>query len=760
MYQVGFGDAFLLSFEYDQKLDDGRDRRHVLIDFGSTSPPQSPRKLDSIARHIRNHTASEQDIRADTRGELDVVVVTHRHKDHLSAFASPVIAETLCKPGFPKLVVRSWTENPQAARRATGNVPAITGRGKAVASQSMAFVRSLDAADQFAQDLAHKLGAVGRSSRSLAAEVKQIAEDQISNEAAVAQLEKWAAAGRASYVHYGLTSGIEEVVPGIGVKVLGPPTIDQHPGVLTQRQGDANEFWMIYSGVIQRLRAHDLGAGTKPRTDAGNLPSTVDGEGISAAVNGGTQPAADEPPAPSQHVGPVGPVRWLTDRMARQQLNSLLRIVRTLDGVLNNTSVILLFEVCRSNGEITRLLFPGDAQIENWEYALKYAPDAAANREALRQVDLYKVGHHGSRNATPRTLYNLWTEPQTRDHPLVAMMSTKPGVHGRSPSTFVPRKTLVAALDTRTGGRLYSSHILSGTRPFIELEIDLKTTSGFSEVATTHSPTPASMPDHTTSELFSVMDTGGAGGSLRDLDLGAKLRPTIDLSCTVTQILHDLDALAATSGAPPIGSEVREALQKLLRAYQRLASAARAGSLVHRNVVGLRAELERILVELEAGRELISVGPKPIHIDPSLFPLPRDYRLVNAPSYIPVQLDAGARWSTGQLIVSEVTTGELSLPRGARGLDPLSGEPAGGIVDWQALNPRRTSHRKFRQLIKFRAATLYAIEMGKLFKALGQHDVPLPDAPVMLLHVRRASAPARRAAEALGFVVEEDVDRR
>jgi hypothetical protein len=482
MYQVGFGDAFLLSFEYDQKLDDGRDRRHVLIDFGSSSPPQSPRKLDSIARLIRDHTASEQDIRADTRGELDVVVVTHRHKDHLSAFASPAIAEMLCKPGFPRLVVRSWTENPRAARNATGNAPAGIGGGRAVAGQSMAFVRSLETADQFAQDLARKLNAVGRSSRSLAADVRQIADDQISNAAAVAQLKKWAAAGRGSYLHYGLASGIEEVVPGVGVKVLGPPTIDQHPGVATQRQADANEFWVIYRGIVRGLRARDLGIGAKPRSDTGSLTG-ADGDEITAAGNGGTRPAADESPVPSGSVGPPGPVRWLTDRMARQQLNSLLRIVRTLDGVLNNTSVILLFEVRRSDGEITRLLFPGDAQIENWEYALKYAPDAAANRDALRQVDLYKVGHHGSRNATPRTLYNLWTETQARDRPLVAMMSTKPGVHGRSPSTFVPRKTLVAALDTRTGGRLYSSEILSGTRPFIELEMDLKTTSGFSEVA-------------------------------------------------------------------------------------------------------------------------------------------------------------------------------------------------------------------------------------------------------------------------------------
>ena len=34
-YQVGFGDCFLLSFVYSQT-----DRRHVLIDFGTTALPR------------------------------------------------------------------------------------------------------------------------------------------------------------------------------------------------------------------------------------------------------------------------------------------------------------------------------------------------------------------------------------------------------------------------------------------------------------------------------------------------------------------------------------------------------------------------------------------------------------------------------------------------------------------------------------------------------------------------------------------------
>jgi hypothetical protein len=75
----------------------------------------------------------------------------------------------------------------------------------------------------------------------------------------------------------------------------------------------------------------------------------------------------------------------------------VLEIVRTLDQQMNNTSLILLFEVLGM-----KLLFPGDAQLENWSYALEDAPEAARNRKLLAGVGVYKVGHHGSLNATPK----------------------------------------------------------------------------------------------------------------------------------------------------------------------------------------------------------------------------------------------------------------------------------------------------------------------------------------------------------------------
>jgi hypothetical protein len=135
--------------------------------------------------------------------------------------------------------------------------------------------------------------------------------------------------------------------------------------------------------------------------------------------------------------------RWLLNELRRVRADQLLSIVRILDSAMNNTSVILLLEV-----GATRLLFPGDAQIENWSFALG-KPEV---RRLLSGVDLYKVGHHGSRNATPKTLWNLFekksSSPRAR---MTSLLSTLPGKHGDADSqTEVPRKTLLAALRKST----------------------------------------------------------------------------------------------------------------------------------------------------------------------------------------------------------------------------------------------------------------------------------------------------------------------
>ena len=137
---------------------------------------------------------------------------------------------------------------------------------------------------------------------------------------------------------------------------------------------------------------------------------------------------------------------------------------------MNNTSLILLFEVGTK-----KLLFAGDAQIENWLYALKTAPDSAQVRELLADVALYKVGHHGSLNATPKTLWNLFQhkseDPNFPDR-LTTVMSTMAGKHGSSSrSTEVPREKLVSALTNQS--KHFSTQQLKGGTFYKDITIDI-----------------------------------------------------------------------------------------------------------------------------------------------------------------------------------------------------------------------------------------------------------------------------------------------
>ena len=66
--------------------------------------------------------------------------------------------------------------------------------------------------------------------------------------------------------------------------------------------------------------------------------------------------------------------------------------------------------------------------------------------DTLKDVDFYKVGHHGSLNATPKTA--VWKNFSRRNHGLQAAVSTLLGVHGGDEGrpTEVPRETLMAKL--------------------------------------------------------------------------------------------------------------------------------------------------------------------------------------------------------------------------------------------------------------------------------------------------------------------------
>ena len=387
MYQVGFGDCFMLSFPYQDR------DRHVLIDCGTSS---------NKADHMADVAAA---ITEDCGGHLDAIVATHRHSDHLSAFGLKDAGATLFELR-PDLVVQPWTEHPEAEEQASQ------------APSTFSLAQSLTLGQEYSEVLLRRGEELlpGASSRRLRY-IQDLSKLNISNKRAVARLQE--IGDRHAWVHAGGESGLADLLPGLTVTVLGPPTLEQCGEMKTQARWDEAEYWKLQGG-----------AGLSP--DARALFPDAD--------------TVDVEEAPSY-------VRWVTRKLDALHVADALRIVTRLNRALNNTSVILLFEV----GE-TALLFPGDAQLESWRYVL----GQEQLRERLTRVRLYKVGHHGSTNATPRSLWELFEYRGTQDDRLTALLSTEEGEH-----PGVPRESLVTALAKETD--LHSTEHQDQLRRMVEL---------------------------------------------------------------------------------------------------------------------------------------------------------------------------------------------------------------------------------------------------------------------------------------------------
>jgi hypothetical protein len=78
------------------------------------------------------------------------------------------------------------------------------------------------------------------------------------------------------------------------------------------------------------------------------------------------------------------------------------------------------------------------------------------------------VGHHGSRNATPKELWNRFEK--RRGRALTTMMSTATGVYGRSEDSKVPSANLVKALKNES--TLLNTQDLKGGKDPIVLEVE------------------------------------------------------------------------------------------------------------------------------------------------------------------------------------------------------------------------------------------------------------------------------------------------
>jgi hypothetical protein len=375
MYRLNeLGDCFLLSFAA------GRSTSHMLIDCGSFSNSgASIERLQEIAGQIS----------ADLKGkDLDVVVGTHQHNDHVSGFLH-------CESEFAAMGINevwlSWLDDPRdASARRIGhdyNNLRLQLLGAARSLQQVAGSRPLGAAAAESVDVLTAL--MGFS--GLAADKDKDPPEVPAK--AVAALKKL---GREKprYLKPGQVLEMPGLPAGsVRMHVLGPPRDDASLFRKDPRTGESYDHALtvttrLAGQFVRAAAAHAGNAGTASGDD--DYPFVARDQRRKEATPSKALAAAM---ARYDHAGAAW--RKIDDDWMQQAASMAL----FLDKFTNNSSVVLAIELVES-GKV--LLFAADAQTGNWSSwdTVAWPAGHAGTDDLLARTVFYKVGHHASHNAT------------------------------------------------------------------------------------------------------------------------------------------------------------------------------------------------------------------------------------------------------------------------------------------------------------------------------------------------------------------------
>jgi hypothetical protein len=382
MYRQGLGDCFLVTFRTASKTP-----FNILIDCGvvlGTPDPVTPMK-----RVV-------EDIGRVTAGQIDLLVLTHEHWDHLSGFNQ-------VQDLFEKLKIQqvwvAWTEDPNdplanklRAERRTA-VEALR-----IAVNHLALAGDADAAGRV-DSLIGFFGATSGSTRD-----------------AFDYAKKRAPGGKPRYCHPGEPPIALPELPNVRFWILGPPKDET---LIKKSNPSQNEAYGLDASpdgsqalFIAGLKRNIVAAAeTSMQDDSIDDPfertysiSMERAEQISFFKKRYYGNSDDGSIYEKSSGKEFRDQSWRRIDSAWMETSETMAL--QLDSATNNTSLVLAIELTPT-GEI--LLFPGDAQGGNWLswQDLKWETEDSAGKKVvvtgpdlLKRTIFYKVGHHGSHNAT------------------------------------------------------------------------------------------------------------------------------------------------------------------------------------------------------------------------------------------------------------------------------------------------------------------------------------------------------------------------
>ncbi|MBD2701911.1 hypothetical protein IC229_14780 [Spirosoma sp. BT702] len=444
MYRMGTGDCFIVKFfTGENKKKDNIFT--MMIDCGTWQGAKE--QLTKFIAHLKEYVAED---REDNVPTIDLLVVTHEHKDHVYGFdaCSDLFVNTVknSKNFVVNKIWMGWTENDNPAQPGDVLTEKVKqwkdeyGQRKKALNATAQALKERFGSDEQKIEADSKPNGLVAFQYNYADAVNQFADLHFSARAGVYTgdlegmrvVKKEIANNNITYLHPGQI--IDNVVEGLRFYVLGPPTTIE---AIKKESGKDGETFS---------HSHNN--------------SLTDNDAFATAMLNLVEPQSSGSVLPfdDTYIKDEKPEAYTRDNwrsIDHEWLNSAGSLALRMNSATNNLSLALAIEFIDS-GRV--MLFPGDAEFGSWESWHKDIKWPIKGKDGIKPLteDLlnrtvfYKVAHHLSHNGTAkRQGVEMMTHPD-----LTAMATLDYDIISDGWKNTMPNRDLITDLLRRTKGRL------------------------------------------------------------------------------------------------------------------------------------------------------------------------------------------------------------------------------------------------------------------------------------------------------------------